>query len=97
MAMPAGLPVTKRTSLLARMKQIKAPEISGESLAFKFHIKNPAKTRLAAVRIVHSIRAGSHGNMANGAMKIDVDGKYISHVRFCLRPSPDCGRSPPAA
>ena len=60
--------------LLTNKRAIRPPEITGAWLAPVFHIRNAARMKLPAMRIIHSACAGPQGNSAKGAMKMKAAG-----------------------
>jgi hypothetical protein len=68
--------MTRSNSLLARIIQIRNPATTGDCFAPTCHIRNDARTKLAAIRIDQESSAGSQGSNAMGAT-IKLVGKYM--------------------
>src|ERR1035438_10095911 len=80
MTVPAALPVTIRTSLLARKKPIITPERTGASVAPGFQIRNEAKIRLPTVSVIQNTSAVPHGSIAKRVVIVKALGRYICRV-----------------
>ena len=74
-AMPAGLPKIRNSSLLARDRQAKAPARIGANCAPISHMRYDARITLHAVNASHSKCAGPNGKIANGRVMGKAVGK----------------------